>query len=116
MTYIDFVRLICTGISLLIIVLLLFEVLCVRERSNFSFNESGKITEVLQRICELFAIKADGWDCSVEQHLVIRKNRTVPPMQSLFDWKLGDAICCLGKLICFLSKYQDSSGGPLMGK
>ncbi|EIZ0225436.1 IS66 family transposase, partial [Escherichia coli] len=48
--------------------------------------ESGRITEALQRIAELYVIEAEVRGCSAEQRLAARKARAAPLMQSLYDW------------------------------
>ena len=48
--------------------------------------ESGRITEALQRIGELYVIEAEVRGCSAEQRLAARKARAAPLMQSLYDW------------------------------
>ncbi len=48
--------------------------------------ESGRITEALQRIGELYVIEAEVRACSAEQRLAARKARAAPLMQSLYDW------------------------------
>ena len=48
--------------------------------------ESGRITEALQRIGELYVIEAEVRGCSAEQRLAARKARAAPLIQSLYDW------------------------------
>ncbi|EGI16347.1 putative IS orf [Escherichia coli M605] len=40
--------------------------------------ESGRITEALQRIGELYAIEAEVWGCTAEPRLAARKARAAP--------------------------------------
>ncbi len=43
-------------------------------------------TEALKRISELYAIEAEIRGCPAEKRLSIREAKTVPRMQSLYDW------------------------------
>ncbi len=52
----------------------------------FAYSPDRNGTEALQRIGELYAIKAEVRGCSAEQRLAARKARAAPLMQSLYDW------------------------------
>ena len=47
---------------------------------------TGLTTEVLRRIGELYAIEAEIRCSPADERLAARKARSIPLMQSLYDW------------------------------
>ncbi|EPB8574981.1 IS66 family transposase [Escherichia coli] len=58
-------------------------------------------TEALQRIGELYAIEAEIRGSPAEERLAVRKARTVPLMQSLYEWLQGQ--------MSTLSRHSDTA-------